>query len=166
MEDMSVEEIGRLLKIPVGTVKSRLYHAREILKKKMEENQLLGIILPVNRIIRSLNMLGNLLYLFRKPCRVSSSALNRKILCLIFGLLLHCRCIKLWFFFWYSVLIIICRYAKTTYEYEDYQTAVKDTGLDNWLSEEYQNIGNIQYVESTAESEDSNNIPWKTREPL
>ena len=46
---------------------------------------------------------------------------------------------------------------KTTYEYEDYQTAVKDTGLDNWLSEEYQNIGNIQYVESTAESEDSNN---------
>lgn len=44
----------------------------------------------------------------------------------------------------------------TTYEYEDYQTAVKDTGLDNWLSEEYQNIGNVQYVESTAESEDSN----------
>ena len=39
MEDIPVEEIGRILKIPAGTVKSRLYHAREILKKKMEENQ-------------------------------------------------------------------------------------------------------------------------------
>ncbi|MDE6627509.1 MAG: RNA polymerase sigma factor [Lachnospiraceae bacterium] len=39
MEDMPVEEISSILKIPAGTVKSRLHHAREILKKKMEENQ-------------------------------------------------------------------------------------------------------------------------------
>ncbi len=44
----------------------------------------------------------------------------------------------------------------TTYEYADYNTAVKDKGMDNWLSESYQNIGNVQYVESVAESEDSN----------
>lgn len=33
MEDMSLSEIAGILKIPVGTVKSRLYKAREILKK-------------------------------------------------------------------------------------------------------------------------------------
>lgn len=31
MEEMTVEEISRLLKLPTGTVKSRLYHARKII---------------------------------------------------------------------------------------------------------------------------------------
>lgn len=44
---------------------------------------------------------------------------------------------------------------ETTYEYEDYHTAVEDKGVDNWLSEDYQSIGNVQYKESVAESEDS-----------
>ncbi|MPN36412.1 hypothetical protein SDC9_183921 [bioreactor metagenome] len=34
--DMSVEKISELLKIPQGTVKSRLYNARKILKEKLE----------------------------------------------------------------------------------------------------------------------------------
>jgi len=36
-EDLSVEEIGRVLGVPAGTVKSRLYHAREALKKFLGE---------------------------------------------------------------------------------------------------------------------------------
>ena len=44
---------------------------------------------------------------------------------------------------------------QTTYEYKDYYTAVEDQGVDNWLSEDYQTIGNVQYMESVAESEDS-----------
>jgi len=36
-EDLSVEEIGRVLEVPAGTVKSRLYHAREALKKFLGE---------------------------------------------------------------------------------------------------------------------------------
>ena len=32
-EDLSVEEIASVLGIPVGTVKSRLHHAREALKR-------------------------------------------------------------------------------------------------------------------------------------
>jgi len=36
-EDLSVEEIGRVLGVPAGTVKSRLYHARESLKKLLGE---------------------------------------------------------------------------------------------------------------------------------
>lgn len=38
MEDMVVSDIASILKIPKGTVKSRLYKAREILKKKLAEN--------------------------------------------------------------------------------------------------------------------------------
>jgi len=34
--DISVEKISELLKIPQGTVKSRLYNARKILKEKLE----------------------------------------------------------------------------------------------------------------------------------
>jgi RNA polymerase sigma-70 factor (ECF subfamily) len=36
-EDLGVEEIGRVLAVPVGTVKSRLHHARESLKKLLGE---------------------------------------------------------------------------------------------------------------------------------
>jgi len=36
-EDLSVEEIGRVLTVPTGTVKSRLHHARESLKKYLGE---------------------------------------------------------------------------------------------------------------------------------
>lgn len=32
----SIEEIGKILKIPPGTVKSRLYYARKIIKKELE----------------------------------------------------------------------------------------------------------------------------------
>lgn len=34
--EMSIEEIAKLLKIPKGTVKSRLHKAREIIKKELE----------------------------------------------------------------------------------------------------------------------------------
>lgn len=34
-EDMSYEEIAELLKCPVGTVRSRLFHARSLLKEKL-----------------------------------------------------------------------------------------------------------------------------------
>lgn len=37
--NFSVEEIAKLLKIPRGTVKSRLHKAREILRKELEELQ-------------------------------------------------------------------------------------------------------------------------------
>lgn len=35
-EDMSVEEIAKALNIKTGTVKSRLYRGREMLKKKLK----------------------------------------------------------------------------------------------------------------------------------
>jgi RNA polymerase sigma-70 factor (ECF subfamily) len=35
-EDMSYEEIAELLQCPVGTVRSRLFHARRLLKEKLE----------------------------------------------------------------------------------------------------------------------------------
>lgn len=36
-EDLGVEEISRVLAVPVGTVKSRLFHARQSLKKHLGE---------------------------------------------------------------------------------------------------------------------------------
>ena len=36
LEEMGVQEIARRLSIPEGTVKSRLYHARKMLKKALE----------------------------------------------------------------------------------------------------------------------------------
>lgn len=36
-EEYSVEEIAAILAVPSGTVKSRLYQARKILKPKLEE---------------------------------------------------------------------------------------------------------------------------------
>lgn len=36
-EDLSVLEIAEILSVPAGTVKSRLFHAREILKKQLGE---------------------------------------------------------------------------------------------------------------------------------
>lgn len=36
MEDLSMSEIAFVLKIPIGTVKSRLYQAKQILKKELE----------------------------------------------------------------------------------------------------------------------------------
>ncbi len=35
-EDKSYEEISEILKIPVGTVKARIFRARELLKKKLK----------------------------------------------------------------------------------------------------------------------------------
>lgn len=37
IETLSLNEIGKILEIPVGTVKSRLYHAREKLKSLLNE---------------------------------------------------------------------------------------------------------------------------------
>ena len=36
-EDKSYEEISEILKIPVGTVKARIFRARELLKKKLKD---------------------------------------------------------------------------------------------------------------------------------
>lgn len=36
MEELSVDEIAVVIKKPIGTVKSRLYHARKLLKERME----------------------------------------------------------------------------------------------------------------------------------
>lgn len=36
MEELSLQEIAKVLKIPKGTVKSRLYQARELLRKRLE----------------------------------------------------------------------------------------------------------------------------------
>lgn len=36
MEERSVEEIAEILRIPKGTVKSRLHQARKILRKELE----------------------------------------------------------------------------------------------------------------------------------
>lgn len=36
MEELPIQDIAKILKIPQGTVKSRLFRAREILKKKLE----------------------------------------------------------------------------------------------------------------------------------
>ncbi len=38
LEELSVKEIGRALDIAAGTVKSRLYHARKMLREALEEN--------------------------------------------------------------------------------------------------------------------------------
>ena len=37
MEDVSVSQIGNLLSLPQGTIKSRLYHARKQLEKELED---------------------------------------------------------------------------------------------------------------------------------
>ena len=37
LDDLCLEEIGKILAIPVGTVKSRLFHARRILRRYIEE---------------------------------------------------------------------------------------------------------------------------------
>jgi RNA polymerase sigma-70 factor, ECF subfamily len=42
-EECSVEEIASRLNIPIGTVKSRLFHARKKLKEKKSLRELLGI---------------------------------------------------------------------------------------------------------------------------
>ena len=36
MEELSVAQIASVARIPIGTVKSRLYHARKILEKELE----------------------------------------------------------------------------------------------------------------------------------
>lgn len=38
VEEMKLEEIGKLLKMPVGTVKSSLHRAREIIKKELKQD--------------------------------------------------------------------------------------------------------------------------------
>ena len=37
LEDFSLEEIATIMAVPVGTVKSRLYHARRALRQLVEE---------------------------------------------------------------------------------------------------------------------------------
>lgn len=37
MEELSVDEIAAVLKIPAGTVKSRLHHARKQLERELED---------------------------------------------------------------------------------------------------------------------------------
>jgi RNA polymerase sigma-70 factor (ECF subfamily) len=41
IEELSYEEIGRILRIPLGTVSSRIYSARKKLAKKLQEHDLL-----------------------------------------------------------------------------------------------------------------------------
>ncbi len=43
MEEMSYEEIARTLDQPLGTVKSSIFRARNILRKKMEKDRLLEV---------------------------------------------------------------------------------------------------------------------------
>jgi RNA polymerase sigma factor (sigma-70 family) len=35
LDELSIEEVGEVLGIPIGTVKSRLFHARRILKQSL-----------------------------------------------------------------------------------------------------------------------------------
>ena len=42
LQDLSYIEIGNILKLPQGTVKIRLYRARELLRKTLENSQLTG----------------------------------------------------------------------------------------------------------------------------
>jgi RNA polymerase sigma-70 factor (ECF subfamily) len=39
LQDLSIEEIGEVLRVPVGTVKSRLYYAKRALKGVLEKEQ-------------------------------------------------------------------------------------------------------------------------------
>jgi RNA polymerase sigma-70 factor (ECF subfamily) len=39
LEDLSLEEIAGLLEIPIGTVKSRLHHAKRALKAILEREE-------------------------------------------------------------------------------------------------------------------------------
>ena len=39
VEELKLEEIARLLGLPVGTVKSNLHRSREIIKKELEKNE-------------------------------------------------------------------------------------------------------------------------------
>lgn len=40
IEGYSVDEVGKLLKIPAGTVKSRLYSGRALLKEELKDEEL------------------------------------------------------------------------------------------------------------------------------
>jgi RNA polymerase sigma-70 factor, ECF subfamily len=42
LKEMSVDDIGRVLDMPVGTVKVRLYRARDLLRRRLEQDGLLS----------------------------------------------------------------------------------------------------------------------------
>ncbi len=39
MEEQSIDQIARIMGIPVGTVKSRLYHARKVLQQRLKDKE-------------------------------------------------------------------------------------------------------------------------------